>query len=579
MENSSAKKSRHGYCEDFFVPSVESPESYSVLISSFTGDKEVNEDYICFHVGELKQRNTHGSVLIVADGLSGGKGGRIAAELFSRYFLDGYFCSKESLPPEKNVGHIFDSINKWLVSVAKMDQTIEGMSASFCVVIVRAWECYIFHAGDVRCYLLNGGQLQQITSDHVVSALYDQYITRAIGLESEFIGEMSKIAISDNDKIIVCSDGLHRFVARNQIREFLVGTQFLGSSTIDELVDCARLHGSKDDISIGILQCLNIPKKSYMFYESQIDHLPIGKCPHPGDLVDGFTILNLIHDGYYNKIFLVEPAGSPGKNYVMKFPNHRTLRNKSILNTIAREKWVASVVSSPWLAEGIENFIASPSQIYLLAPYYDGITLGKAVCENRLSFAESLSIARKLSYGLYELHRHGIIHRDIKPDNIMIVNNNVVRIMDFGFARIPGQIGSEFDVDLGTPAYSAPELVAGNLADSRSDVYSFGVTLYYMFSGGKSPFGIDGYKSLKRCNNIPYWLDEMVKKMLSRNPDERFSDTLEVAYVIDKYADLHRYSMDAETKFPIIMSISQVNRWRIVSFVFFMIIIFLLFER
>jgi serine/threonine protein kinase len=579
MENSNAKESRHGYFEDFFVPSSESPESYSVLISSFTGDKKVNEDYICFNTGELKQLNTHGSVLIIADGLSGGKGGRVAAELFSRCFVDGYFSSKESLPPEKNVGYIFDSINKWLVSMAKTDRALEGMAASFCVVIIRAWECYIFHAGDVRCYLLNDNQLQQITSDHVVSALYGQYITRAIGLESEFIGEMNKITISDNHKIIVCSDGLHRFVTHNQLRKSLVNAHFLGSSTIDDLVNCARLNGSKDDISIGILQCLEIPKKSYMFYESQIDHLPIGKCPHPGDLVDGFAILNLIHDGYYNKIFLVEPASSPGKKYVMKFPNHRTLRNKSILNTIAREKWVASVVSSPWLAEVIENFIASPSQIYLLAPYYNGSTLEKAIRENKLSFSESLLIAKKVSYGLYELHRHGIIHRDVKPDNIMIVNDNDVRIMDFGFARIPGQIGSEFDVDLGTPAYSAPELVGGNLADSRSDVYSFGVTLYYMFSGGNSPFGIDGYKSLERYINIPAWLDGIVRKMLSRNPDERFSDTLEVAYEIDKYIDLSREWRDTKTKLPLIMKISQVNRWRIISFIFLMVIIFLFFER
>ena len=91
MENSSAKKSRHGYCEDFFVPSAESPESYSVLISSFTGDKEVNEDYICFHVGESKQRNTHGSLLIVADGLSGGKGGEdrcgVVLQVFSGWLF------------------------------------------------------------------------------------------------------------------------------------------------------------------------------------------------------------------------------------------------------------------------------------------------------------------------------------------------------------------------------------------------------------------------------------------------------------------------------------------------------------
>jgi len=316
-----------------------------------------------------------------------------------------------------------------------------------------------------------------------------------------------------------------------------------------------------------------------MFYESQIDLLPVGKCPHPGDFVDGFAILNLIHDGYYNKIFLVEPVSSPGKRYVMKFPSHRTLRNKSILHTIAREKWVSSIVSSPWLAEVIENFVAPPSQLYLLAPYYNGITLEKAIRENKLSFYESLFIAKKVSYGLYELHRHGIIHRDVKPDNIMIVNDNDVRIMDFGFARIPGQIGSEFDVDLGTPAYSAPELVGGNLADSRSDVYSFGVTLYYMFSGGKSPFGIDGYKSLERYINIPVWLDVIIRKMLSRNPDERFSDTLEVAYEIDKYIDLSREWSDTKTKLPLIMKISQVNRWRIISFVFFMVIIFLFFER
>lgn len=578
MEIYNAKEYLNCYHDEFFVPSSENPESYSILISSFSGEKKVNEDYVCFHVGEFKQLNTHGSVLIIADGISGGKGGRVAAELFSRCFLDGYYSSPESLSPEKNVGIIFDAINKWLVSIAKNDRSLEGMAASFCVVIIRAWECYIFHAGDVRCYLLTDGQLQQITSDHVVSALYGQYITRAIGLESEFIGEMNKITLSDNDKIIVCSDGLHRFVTLDQLKKSFACPNVNDPSLIRNLINCARLNGSNDDISIGILECLKIPKKNYMFYEAQLDSLPIRKCPRPGDLVDGFVIMSQIHDGYYNKIFLVEPVVSSGKKYVMKFPTHRVSRNKSILNAIAREKWVASVVSSPWIAEAIDNFITLPSQIYLLAPYYNGATLEKVIHQNNLSFHQRLLIAKKISYGLYELHRHGIIHRDIKPDNILILNNDDVRIIDFGFARIAGQVGSEFDVDLGTLAYSAPELVDGNFADSRSDVYSFGVTLYYMFSGGKSPFGINGYKSLERYFNVPAWLDRVINKMLSRNPSERFSDTLEVAYEIDKYMDLSRELKDGKNKLPFIMKINKVNRWRIISFVFFMVIIFLIFK-
>lgn len=102
-----------------------------------------------------------------------------------------------------------------------------------------------------------------------------------------------------------------------------------------------------------------------------------------------------------------------------------------------------------------------------------------------LSFRKGIEIARQVCAGLREAHAQGVIHRDLKPQNVMVDASGNAKIMDFGIAR-PVEAGATTTAIVGTPAYMAPEQAEGGRADQRSDIYAFGLVLYEMFTGTRA---------------------------------------------------------------------------------------------
>lgn len=171
---------------------------------------------------------------------------------------------------------------------------------------------------------------------------------------------------------------------------------------------------------------------------------------------------------------------------------------------------------------------------YIAMEYLEGTTLQELLAQRRvLEPAEAIKFAREICKGLDYAHSHGIVHRDVKPANIMITRSGAVKIMDFGIAKAGGSMTGTSQV-LGTPNYMAPEQVKGKSLDGRSDLFSLGVILYEMLVGEK-PF--DGqnvttviYKIVNENPippreldaSIPASLSELVLKALAKAPDDRF---------------------------------------------------------
>ena len=148
-----------------------------------------------------------------------------------------------------------------------------------------------------------------------------------------------------------------------------------------------------------------------------------------------------------------------------------------------REARAASAVEHPNICVIHEVESRCEGQMFIVMAYYDGQTLRQRLREGALSVEDSVEIAAQIAEGLAAAHARGVVHRDIKPGNLMVTRDGV-RILDFGLARLAdsAQLTLTGSV-LGTPAYMSPEQTRGEAVDARSDVWSAGAVLYQMLTG------------------------------------------------------------------------------------------------
>lgn len=159
-----------------------------------------------------------------------------------------------------------------------------------------------------------------------------------------------------------------------------------------------------------------------------------------------------------------------------------------------------------------------------------------------LAPARAVEIAAQVAEGLAYAHQRGVVHRDVKPANIMILPNEVAKITDFGIARMrQAEVRTQTGVVLGSPRYMSPEQVAGKRAEPRSDIFSLGVILYEMLTGKPAFAGEDVTSVMYQILNVvppapssvnpavPAVLDFIVAKALAKTADERYADAAELA--------------------------------------------------
>ncbi len=188
----------------------------------------------------------------------------------------------------------------------------------------------------------------------------------------------------------------------------------------------------------------------------------------------------------------------------------------------------------------VHDFDVQGTVYYMVMEYIDGLTLKSLIKSKRnnnehISFEETLRLIMDMGEALSYAHRHGVIHRDVKPANVMIDKKGRVVLTDFGLAKILS--GPQFTTTgamVGTPAYMAPEQGLGQPGDMRSDIYSMGVILYQMVTGrlpfiAETPLAIvfkhvNAPLPMPRAVNekVPSSLENVIVKTLAKNPEDRY---------------------------------------------------------
>jgi len=159
-----------------------------------------------------------------------------------------------------------------------------------------------------------------------------------------------------------------------------------------------------------------------------------------------------------------------------------------------------------------------------------------------LGLEEGRNIAIKLARGVAALHRAGIIHRDIKPDNVILENDGSLKLIDLGVVRVPGLEDLPPDDVPGTTAYMAPEMFVGEPGNEATDIYALGVTMFRAFTGEFPYDNLDATSRPRRGRplalsslrpDLPPWLQGALARAIAIDPKERFQDVMEFAFEME----------------------------------------------
>ena len=229
----------------------------------------------------------------------------------------------------------------------------------------------------------------------------------------------------------------------------------------------------------------------------------------------------------------------------LKFLPSLLIKDESTRKRFTIEAQAASALDHPNICTIHEINETEDDQLYICMAYYEGESLRQKIKKGPITFEESLDIFYQIAQGLKTAHEEQIIHRDIKPGNIIITNKGEIKIVDFGLAKLAGEKITESISTKGTIAYMSPEVIRGLPEDHRTDLWSLGVVFYEMLTGhlpfrGEYPEPLmysilnEDPKPLSHyMNNVHEILEDIIGKLLKKDPLKRCKEISELLIDIE----------------------------------------------
>ena len=238
-----------------------------------------------------------------------------------------------------------------------------------------------------------------------------------------------------------------------------------------------------------------------------------------------------------------------GEAIAVKVLKEEFLDNEELVRRFKNESKAISILNHPNIVKVSDVSVTDKLQ-YIVMEYVDGITLKEYLKQRggALTWKETVHFATQILSALQHAHSKGIIHRDVKPQNIMLLADGSIKMMDFGIARFSrAQSQTVSDKAIGSVHYISPEQAKGDKTDARTDIYSVGVMLYEMLSG-RLPFDGDGAVSIaimqiadkakpldQVAPGVPMGLCQITEKAMEKEPSKRYQSAQEMLMAIEEF--------------------------------------------
>jgi eukaryotic-like serine/threonine-protein kinase len=500
---------------------------------SIAGRKLRNDDSYGIVIPTGLELNAKGVAIAIADGMSSSEAAKEASECCVRSFLEDYYSTHESWTVKRSVATVLKATNAWLYAQGqRQDFDERGMVSTFSGIVMKSGLAHIFHAGDSRIYRLRSGSLEQLTTDHRIKVGRGlEHLSRAFGINQNLEIDYRQENLEADDTYFLSTDGIHDTLPASDITRILGGSDDeMGAKAI---VDLAFERGSTDNLTCQVIRVINAGTPGAESQKNAASYLPFPKLLSANDKLDGFTIVRPIHESSRSQVYLAMDDAT-NEVVAIKTPSPNFSDDATYIDGFAREEWVGRLVTSPHTLK-IHNAKNKRRFLYHVTEYFDGKTLQQWMLDNPKPELEAVrSIVEQVALGLRAMHRKDVLHLDLKPGNIMINAQGLVKIIDFGSSQAASwqdEAGRKSAMPQGTADYSAPEHLVGAPASNLSDIYSLGAIAYEMLTG-KLPYG----KSIKSAaearrlayisatslrKDIPDWVDAALENAVEKDPARR----------------------------------------------------------
>ncbi|MBT3812006.1 MAG: bifunctional protein-serine/threonine kinase/phosphatase [Gammaproteobacteria bacterium] len=520
-----------------------------VSVGSYSdkGIKEENQDSIGHMIPtNLNLLSAKGAAFTLADGVSSSSEAKQASQTCVTGFLNDYFSTPDSWSVKKSGGKVLTSINTWLYSQSNQFQDISrGLASTFCGLILKSTTAHLFHVGDSRIYQLRANSLEQLTTDHRIHMPGEkEYLGRAMGVDYRLDIDYRKVPTEVGDLFFISTDGVHDYLSDKEIKKILTSDETNLTLICEQIVVHSLKQGSLDNVSCQLLRIDQLPSQDADEIFSKLTALPFPPELYEGVVLDGYRITRELHASSTSQLYLAIDTDTDEK-VVIKTPSVNFEDDPAYLERFQLEEWAGRRLDCPHVIRTIEQH--RPRRfLYYVMEYIEGKTLEQWIeDQTEVDLTMIRNIVSQAISGLRAFHRLDMLHQDIKPGNIMITAEGLVKIVDFGSTKIAGIADISTPIErkelLGTKHYTAPEYLIEQSGTTQSDLFSLGCIIYEMITA-KLPYG-DGLakaadqRALNRLKyipisnhiaNIPHWVDKAVRTAVQIDPDNRYEKLSEL---------------------------------------------------
>jgi serine/threonine protein phosphatase PrpC len=532
--------------------------SFDIEIGHFSvkGPRDTNEDFAA-SVLPAPGDEARGLVAAIADGVSAGGRGLEAAQTTVMSVVHDYHACPDTWDTTVVLDRLVGAQNAWLADHNRRRQGAGREAAAamttITALVLRGHAYTLAHVGDTRAWLLRGGELVQLTQDHAFDHPDQRSrLTRAVGLDDRVRIDFLQGELHIGDLFLLTTDGVHGVLRRAKLAA--LAREGDAQSASQAIVAAALAAGSGDNATALVLRVRGLAAGRLEDSLVQGRRLPAPPRMKVGDKLDGYTITAEVSNTGVHRLYQARTAGTQ-ELVALKALHEARASDREERAMLAHEAWLASRVAPGSGQHGDAAFVRvrephEPSAFYTVFDWHAGRTLEQMLGEGRrFGVRDIVEAALAVARALGRLHRHGVVHRDVKPGNLHLGDDGRWRVLDLGVAVSGSEPKALRTLHAGTPSYMNPEQWNRDEhvpADARSDLYALGVTLYQWLTG-KLPYGEvepwqtgrfrrDPRPPSRLRPDVPIWLDHVVLAAVALDAKQRFETAEELVLALERGA-------------------------------------------